>query len=73
MTPARVMVSPGGRELLTISYHTYGFPGDVQPDLLLGFDLDLVLRADKARRTTKQRVLARRFRALTGVGLEVRR
>ena len=69
---ARVMVSPGGRELLTISYHMR-VSWRRAARLLLGFDLDLVLRADKARRTTKQRVLARRFRALTGVGLEVRR
>src|SRR6187200_1044829 len=32
MTPARLIVSPGGSELLTTSYQTYGFPGDVQPE-----------------------------------------
>src|SRR6188508_282303 len=33
MTPARDIVSPGGRELLTTSYQTYGFPpGEVQPE-----------------------------------------
>src|SRR5215475_7768126 len=32
ITPARVIVSPGGRELLTISYQTYGLPGEVQPE-----------------------------------------
>src|SRR6188508_532136 len=32
MTPARLIVSPGGSELLTTSYQTYGLPGDVQPD-----------------------------------------
>src|SRR4026208_758529 len=32
MTPARLTVSPGGSELLTTSYQTYGLPGDVQPE-----------------------------------------
>src|SRR5262245_8490053 len=32
MTPARLIVSPGGSELLTTSYQTYGFPGEVQPE-----------------------------------------
>ena len=32
ITPARDIDSPGGRELFLISYQTYGFPGEVQPE-----------------------------------------